>query len=133
MFSIDSQLLNDTHYLIEKNGFHLLLHKNATIPWIIVVPVTDVIEIFDLSTSQQQRLNGLIKRISYYLQREFSTTKMNVAAIGNIVSQLHIHVIGRKKGDACWPGVVWGNNYPKLEWSDQKLDTIKQDFISLAI
>ncbi len=131
MFSIDSQLLNDTHYLIEKNGFHLLLHKNATIPWIIVVPVTDVIEIFDLSTSQQQRLNGLIKRISYYLQREFSTTKMNVAAIGNIVSQLHIHVIGRKKGDACWPDVVWGNNYPKLEWSDQKLDAIKQDFKSI--
>ena len=133
MFSIDSQLLNDTHYLIEKNGFHLLLHKNASIPWVIIVPVTDVIEVFDLSPSQQQDLNELTKHISTYFQQKFSVTKMNIAAIGNIVSQLHVHVVGRKNGDACWPGVVWGNNYPKLEWSDQKLDTIKQDFISLAI
>ena len=131
MFSIDNQLLHDTHYLIEKNGFHLLLHKNASIPWVIIVPVTDVIEVFDLSQLQQQNLNELIKQISTYLQQEFSVAKMNVAAIGNIVSQLHVHVVGRKNGDAYWPGVVWGNNYPKLEWSDQKLDAIKQDFKSI--
>lgn len=131
MFSIDNQLLNDTHYLIEKNGFHLLLHKNASIPWVIIVPVTDVIEVFDLSPSQQQDLNELTKQVSTYFQQKFSVTKMNIAAIGNIVSQLHVHVVGRKNGDACWPGVVWGNNYPKLEWSDQKLDAIKQDFKSI--
>jgi diadenosine tetraphosphate (Ap4A) HIT family hydrolase len=131
MFSINEQLLNDTHYLVEKNGFHLLLHKNASIPWLIIVPVTDVIEVFDLSQSQQQDLNDLIKEISTYLQQKFTVTKMNIAAIGNIVSQLHIHVIGRKKGDACWPDVVWGNEYPFVEWSNEKLNAIKQDFKSI--
>ncbi len=129
MFRIDKQLINDTHHLVERDGLHLLLHKNASIPWVIIVPVTDVVEVFDLPLLHQQDLSELIKKISVYLQQEFAVTKMNIAAIGNIVSQLHIHVIGRKIDDACWPDVVWGNNYPFIEWPKEKLRAIKQDII----
>ncbi len=128
MFSINKQLLNDTHYLVEKNGFHLLLHKNASIPWVIIVPETDVTEVFDLPEAAQQRLNKIIQQVAHYIRQEFASTKMNVAAIGNIVSQLHVHVIGRKNDDACWPDVVWGNEYSFVEWPNEKLKQIKQSF-----
>ncbi len=128
MFEINKQLQKDTHYLIKKDGFHLLLHKNASIPWVIIVPETDVIEVFDLPQSQRQDLNDLTKQISTYFQKIFSITKINVAAIGNVVSQLHIHVIGRKKGDACWPDVVWGNECSFVEWQTETIKQIRVDF-----
>ncbi len=128
MFDINKQLQKDTHYLIKKDCFHLLLLKNASIPWVIIVPETHVVEVFDLPEATQQSLNKIIQQVAHYFRQEFASTKMNVAAIGNIVSQLHIHVIGRQKGDGCWPDVVWGNEYPFVEWSNEKLKKIKQSF-----
>lgn len=67
----------------------------------------------------------MIKQISNYFISEYKTEKMNIAAIGNIVSQLHIHVIGRNAGDACWPNVVWGNEYTFKEYTENQLTQIK--------
>lgn len=137
MFLIDKQLLNDTHYLIEDNGFHFLLHKNATIPWIIVVPETSVKEVFELSQNKQRILSDVSRFISCFFKKEFDVSKMNVAAIGNIVSQLHIHLVGRSLNDACWPDVVWGNNYPNRSWKLNEVEWIKtslfQAFLSDSV
>ncbi len=130
-FQLDKRLANDTHLLLDLENFMIFLHKNATIPWIIVVPKTDVIEVYDLPNDVQQSLNVLIKRIAVYIKKEFSTEKTNTAAIGNIVSQLHIHVIGRKTGDACWPDVVWGNEYTFVEYNQKQLTHIKNSFLTL--
>ena len=62
-----------------------------------------------------------------YLQKQFNSEKINFASIGNIVSQLHIHIIGRHSKDPCWPDVVWGQSYPVSNYSESKISLIKQD------
>ncbi len=130
-FKLNQQLKNDCHYLMQREAFHLLLHKNATIPWMIIVPITNKLEVYELTKIQQLSLNQLIKNISRYLKTEFKAEKMNTAAIGNIVSQLHIHVIGRKASDACWPNVVWGNEYPFIAYSQKQTAKIQKHLAAL--
>lgn len=127
-FKLNKQLNNDTHLLYDGEHFLILLHKNATIPWVIIVPKTEVTEIFDLPEETYLSLNSLTKQIAEYFNKEFATEKMNIAAIGNIVSQLHIHVIGRKVGDACWPDVVWGNEYEFKEYRNRQIEILKKYF-----
>ena len=123
-FIVSQQLLDDTHALSVSSGYHVLLHKNATIPWVILVPIIEVKEIYELPQSMQTTLLKLQKLIANYFQIQFNTKKMNIAAIGNIVSQLHIHIVGRKPTDACWPDVVWGNEYAFTEYSKEKINHI---------
>ena len=124
-FQLDNRLKRDTHLLIETNDYLILLHKNATIPWIIIVPKTHILEIFELPRGLQNTINVLTKHIAHIFNDLFTVEKMNIAAIGNIVSQLHIHVIGRKKGDACWPDVVWGNKYEFTEYTNTQIEVLK--------
>ena len=123
-FVVSQQLLDDTHTLSVTSEFQVLLHKNATIPWIILVPIIDVKEIYELPQDMHITLIRLQKIIANYFQKQFKIEKMNIAAIGNIVSQLHIHVIGRKSSDACWPDVVWGNSYKSIEYSQEQINAI---------
>lgn len=123
-FQLDIRLKNDTVLLSNRKNFIILLHKNASIPWIIIVPKTEVVEVFDLPEDMQGSLNMMTKRISAYFKEQYNSEKMNIAAIGNIVSQLHIHVISRKEGDACWPDVVWGNKYVFTKYSQAHIDSI---------
>lgn len=130
-FKLAQQLKDDTHLLVDGNEFVILLHKNANIPWIIIVPKTDVTEVYELSDGMQATLNKFTKHIANYFKKVLSVEKMNIAAIGNIVSQLHVHVIGRKAGDACWPDVVWGSDYPAIQYSDNQVTAIKAYFKDL--
>ena len=132
-FTLHPQLEKDTHLLFDLEYFFVLLHKNSTIPWIIIVPKTKETEVYNLPEIMQHSISRMTKNIAIYFESEFSTTKMNIAAIGNIVSQLHIHIIGRKPSDACWPDVVWGNSYPYKEYSDGQIGNIKKQIESLLI
>ena len=132
-FTLNSQLANDTHCLTEMKHFYILLHKNASIPWIIIVPKTHVIEIYDLSADMQKSINNMSKSIATLFKNELSIQKMNIAAIGNVVSQLHIHVIGRKPGDACWPDVVWGNDYAFKDYSIEQIKQLKLQITEIII
>ncbi len=129
-FQINLQLMTDSHHLCIHEGFHILLHKNATIPWIILVPETHVREIFQLPQNMQKAFFDLSEKISSYLMNIFNADKMNVAAIGNIVEQLHIHVIARRFDDACWPDVVWGNEYPVTSYTSKQLLTISSNLLN---
>ena len=110
MFKLDERLQNDTHDMGMVNGIHLRLHKNAEVPWFILVPETDVIELCDLPETEFQNLMETSNKLSLFIRQQWQCNKINVAAIGNVVSQLHLHVIGRFKDDYAWPGVVWGIN-----------------------
>jgi diadenosine tetraphosphate (Ap4A) HIT family hydrolase len=111
---------------IDKNL--LLLMNNSLIPWLIIVPSNTIdkstnssIVEFDLLPSEQQiDLLKLINQLSAFLRRYFTLDKINIASIGNVVSQLHIHVVGRSTNDYCWPDVVWGNN-KQVPWEEQQL------------
>ena len=108
MFRLDHRLQHDCIFLGESADSCLLLMNNSLFTWFILVPKTDVIEFHQLDRSLQIRLLDEINAVSNFIEESFSIDKLNTAMIGNIVSQLHIHVIGRQQNDPCWPGVVWG-------------------------
>lgn len=108
-FEIHPQLLADCHRLGCLQVCHILLHKNALVPWFILVPETAVTDLLD--SPQELRAAALAEaaRIAQFIKNLLDWPKVNFAAIGNVVPQLHLHVVGRRPGDACWPAPVWGN------------------------
>jgi len=108
-FELDPRLANDT-MLIDRIGLcQLRLMEDSRWPWLILVPQRpDVSELFDLTPLDQAMLTFETNQVAETLKRARPPAKINVAAIGNIVRQLHIHIIARYEGDANWPGPVWG-------------------------
>ena len=119
MFELDPRLRQDCFLLGRLPLCQLLLMNNAALPWFILVPETTVTEVCDLPPGDQATLLDEINAVSKLVRGFERVEKLNVAAIGNIVRQLHVHVVGRHPGDYCWPGVVWGSEaprrYPALE------------------
>lgn len=107
--ALDPRLQNDCFVLGKLEVSHLLLMNNRLFPWLILVPETPAVELYELDSGTQRALWSEINRLSGLITTCFTVDKLNVAAIGNVVSQLHVHVIGRHVGDRCWPGVVWGS------------------------
>lgn len=107
---LDSKLDSDCITIAEWGDCLLLLMNNALVPWFILVPKTQATELFQLNGEQQRLLQQHIDSLSQFILEHFDVTRINVAAIGNVVSQLHVHVIGRSPEDYCWPGVVWGRS-----------------------
>lgn len=109
MFEIDSQLLKDCIVLGEFPLSSLLLCNDSNYPWFILVPRREgVREIFEMPEQDQQQLLWESSYLSYKLHHDFSADKMNVAALGNLVPQLHVHHIVRYQNDPAWPGPIWG-------------------------
>lgn len=109
-FTLDERLQADCFEVADLTLSRLLLLDNETVPWLILVPkIADVTELIDLTAEQQSQLLDEINQVSQIVKRLFSPDKLNVAAIGNVVKQLHVHVIGRYKNDPVWPSPVWGN------------------------
>jgi diadenosine tetraphosphate (Ap4A) HIT family hydrolase/succinate dehydrogenase flavin-adding protein (antitoxin of CptAB toxin-antitoxin module) len=110
MFTLDTRLKNDTYHICDLKISSLLLMNDANYTWLILVPrKPDLIELTDLSFAEQTEVLSEINLVAKILKKEFSAEKLNIAALGNVVSQLHIHVIARKKNDATFPKPVWGN------------------------
>ena len=107
-FSLDPQLANDCLVLAESDTSLLLLMNNALVPWFILVPKTQETELHALDTVMQTALLKEINLLAEQVKTVFAVDKLNIAAIGNVVQQLHVHVIGRRHTDYCWPNVVWG-------------------------
>lgn len=106
--SLDLRLAADCIVMGEMPLSRLLLMDNALIPWFILVPRRTAVELFELESADQRILLEEITLLSRFVKDYFGSEKLNVAAIGNIVRQMHIHVVGRKTTDFCWPNVVWG-------------------------
>jgi len=107
--AIHPQLANDCLLLGRFTLSHLLLMRDANYPWCILVPDREgIAEIYQLSEADQQQLLRESSQLSLAMAAAFSPDKLNVAALGNVVPQLHIHHIARYKTDAAWPAPVWG-------------------------
>ena len=109
-FILDSKLANDCHLLGKMDDNILLLMRNSLYPWFILVPQTNEIELYKLDQDNQQKILSQMNEISKFVEDNFKIDKINIGLIGNMVPQLHVHIIGRHKQDACWPGVVWGGS-----------------------
>ena len=111
-FALDSILERDSIFIKNIGLCQLRLMNNSDFPWIILIPnVNNIIEITDLSEDQYSRLNAEILQAAKVMKDLFTPHKLNIANIGNIVSQLHVHVIARYKHDKLFPKPVWGNAY----------------------
>jgi diadenosine tetraphosphate (Ap4A) HIT family hydrolase len=114
-FVIHPQLLADCYRLGRLKLCHVLLHQNAILPWFILVPD----ELRHAAMDEAATVARFIKtRLGY--------EKINFAAIGNVVSQLHLHVVGRRKDDPCWPSPVWGHLSEAREYSTVELERIAE-------
>ena len=128
--ALDERLQRDCYIMGKWHNNLLLLMDNALLPWLILVPESQETEFYHLPQLQQQDILNKINQLSKILIEDFGAKKLNIATIGNIVSQLHIHVIGRSPEDHCWPSVVWGN-YERTPYTQEHLLQISSRLQSL--
>jgi diadenosine tetraphosphate (Ap4A) HIT family hydrolase len=108
-WQLDPQLVRDTIAIGDLALARVLLATDANYPWLILVPrMPGVTEITDLDPNEQVQLLGEIDAAARALKSITECEKLNIAALGNVVAQLHVHVIGRRHSDSAWPKPVWG-------------------------
>jgi diadenosine tetraphosphate (Ap4A) HIT family hydrolase len=108
-FHLSERLAADTILVCDLSLSRVLLMNDARFPWLILVPRRAYAsEVFDLSESDRGELMLEITRCSELLKTLSGAAKINVGALGNLVPQLHIHVVARSPSDIAWPGPVWG-------------------------
>ena len=116
-FKIDKKFLKSSYHITDLKLCSIRLHDNSKFPWLILIPKRNKItDISDLKPKDQILLMNEIVFVSKIMKKIFKTSKLNVEKIGNIVPQLHIHIIARNKKDSSWPLSVWvvkGKNYTK--------------------
>lgn len=126
MFTLDTRLEQDTQVLGDFPLSRLLLMKDAQYPWFILVPRREeVSEVFQLSSEDQHQLWAEAAELAEILKDTFAADKMNIASLGNMVPQLHVHVIARRKADAAWPAPVWGK-HPAKAYTEEQIVALRE-------
>ncbi|RMT23321.1 Histidine triad protein [Pseudomonas amygdali pv. mori] len=124
MFVLDSRLQQDTLPIGDFPLCRLLLSNDSHYPWFILVPRrADITEVFLLSAADQLQLWQETSVLAKVLKELFDADKINIAALGNVVSQLHMHVIVRNRDDAAWPAPVWGK-HAAVAYTDEQFSAI---------
>jgi len=129
-FTLDPQLARDTMPVGDLPLCRVLLINDANYRWLLLVPRRrGVSEIIDLDAPARAQLMTEIASVSRVLKELSGCDKLNVAALGNVVEQLHVHIIARSRGDAAWPKPVWGaapaKAYEKAQ-IDRMIDALRQ-------
>lgn len=107
----------------------ILLKKNAAFPWFILVPKVEghIADLHQLEITDYESVMQTIREISQFMESHFKPDKINVAAIGNIVPQLHIHIVARYQTDPAWPDVIWGHDERKA-YQANDIELIKKAY-----
>ena len=120
-WALDTVLERDTRAVGNLTLCRVLLSRDANYPWLLLVPRRrGAVEIVDLDSGEQTQLMAEIADVSRALKAVTACDKLNVAAIGNVVAQLHVHVIARMRSDAAWPKPVW-NAVPPQDYDETAL------------
>ena len=126
VFALDSRLQQDTLPIGDFKLSRLLLSNDSNYPWFILVPrKADISELFQLDLADQQLLWQETTELAEMLKDSFDADKINVATLGNVVSQLHMHIIVRKRDDAAWPAPVWGK-HPARPYTAEQVAAIRE-------
>lgn len=127
-FELHPQLAKDCLPVLDLKICRVLLMNNSNFPWLVLVPMRENMrEIFDLSNEDYALVMEEIRTVSHKFSEFTRADKMNVAALGNMVPQLHIHIIARFKNDAAWPNPVWNSGVDGKNYEPEKSnDIIKQ-------
>ena len=123
MFVLDQRLENDTILVENKESFQIRLMNVKEFFWVVLIPnKPNLIELSDISVEERNILLNFASDIGDFIKFKENLEKINIGMLGNVVSQLHIHIVVRSKKDPAWPGPVWG-------WSDtNKLDNNTYDY-----
>ncbi|HKL53909.1 MAG TPA: HIT family protein [Wenzhouxiangellaceae bacterium] len=123
-FELDPVLAGDTFEVASFDLCEVRLMNDARFPWLILVPRREAaVEILDLEPADQDQLWKEIRAAAESLRRTCRPDKLNIAALGNQVAQLHVHVVARFRSDEAWPAPVWGSGRPR-RYSRQDGDDI---------
>ncbi|NAO95850.1 HIT domain-containing protein [Halomonas sp. MG34] len=113
-FELDERLAADTFPIADLPLSRVLLMNDARYPWVILVPRhASISEVFELPADDQQQLWREATQLGEAMKTALEGDKINIASLGNVVSQLHVHVVLRRHNDATWPAPVWGNGSPE--------------------
>ncbi len=119
MFQIDSRLAGDTLEVASLTLCQVLLLNDQRYDWLVLVPRREsVTEVLDLSPPDQAQLWREVTLVAGVLREAQPDCKLNIGALGNIVRQLHLHILLRREGDPAWPGPVWGHS-PREPYSEE--------------
>ena len=129
---IHDQLLADCHYLGQLRSAGLLLNRNAALPWFILVPDTRLDDVLDLPQEHRDAVLSDCAAVSAFIKQVLGFGKVNFAGLGNVVPQMHLHIIGRHSGDPCWPQPVWGNLAQGDDYSDQVLAEWRDGLVKMC-
>ncbi len=126
MFNLHAQLVKDCFQILDLSLCRLLLLNDANYPWMILVPMrNNISEIYQLNAVDQNQLMVESDVLSRFMVKQFNPDKLNIAALGNLVPQLHIHHIARYQDDPVWPAPVWGKKTAKAYTEDEANRLIK--------
>ncbi|MGH8216728.1 MAG: HIT domain-containing protein [Rhodanobacteraceae bacterium] len=129
-FELDPRLADDTVFVADWQLCRALLMDDARFPWLILVPRrSGAVELDDLDENDRMQLMREIHRAMKILRAVAACDKLNIGALGNLVRQLHVHVVARRKDDAAWPGPVWGHG-PAQRYSPEACDALAARFRS---
>ena len=125
MFALDQRLQQDTLVIGDFPLCRLLLSNDSNYPWFILVPrINGISEVFHLDVADQQKLWEETTGLAQLLNDGLGADKMNIGALGNVVSQLHVHVIVRKRDDVAWPSPVWGK-HPARPYTQEQVAALR--------
>jgi diadenosine tetraphosphate (Ap4A) HIT family hydrolase len=128
-FQVDSRLLNDGLVICDLDLSRVILKNDKENPWFLLVPKkNNASEIIDLSSEEQALLMEEVALVSEFLKEYYRPFKINIGSLGNIVRQLHIHIIARFEGDRSWPNSIWGSTVTQF-FDEAELANIKSNFL----
>lgn len=126
-FTLDPRLAADTCHVAALALCDVLLMDDARFPWLILVPRrVGMAEIAELTEADQARLWREVNQAAAALRAVAPCDKLNLGALGNIVRQLHVHVVVRREGDAAWPGPVWGSGAARRRDEDERAHLVRR-------
>jgi len=126
-FVLDHRLESDGEWVTDLGCCRVLMMNNKSVPWFILVPrMVDATELTDLPMEVQQQILQEMNQVAAMVTHLYAPHKLNIGALGNIVSQLHIHVIGRFTHDPAWPNPVWGQLAAQCYTTQQLSKNLKQ-------
>ena len=109
MFKLDNRIENDSFFIQETKNFQIRLMNVQEFFWIVLIPIKpNLIELSDLEVDERNELLNFAVDLGNYIKSVQNFDKVNIGMLGNIVSQLHLHIVLRNKDDPAWPGPVWG-------------------------
>ena len=112
MFKLDDKIEQDSFLVKEYNDFQIRIMDVSEVFWVILIPTKiNLVELSDLDIKERNYLLNFTVELGDYLKSKRRYDNTNIGMLGNVVSQLHLHLVLRKKSDPAWPGPVWGYNF----------------------